>query len=141
MNALWSEFSSVHLEKIGGWRRQIADITSPGVLFYPFSGPDFAYADALFPGARDYVLCGLETVDQILGAEGVGAGDDESPGSEGSGQGTGLPESTGTEEDTPCGGEFESRVVYHPESSGYTLVYFPALRGVAIIDSTVVRQV
>lgn len=65
MNGLWSSFASNHLSKIRGWRGQISDISSPSVLFYPFSGPDFVYADALFPGARDYVLCGLEPVNRI----------------------------------------------------------------------------
>jgi hypothetical protein len=34
-------------------------------MFYMFSGPDFLYADAFFPGASTYVLVGLEPVGQI----------------------------------------------------------------------------
>jgi hypothetical protein len=30
-----------------------------------FSGPDFLYADAFFPGARNYVLCGIEPVGSV----------------------------------------------------------------------------
>jgi hypothetical protein len=30
-----------------------------------FSGPDFIYANALFPNARAYVLSGLEPVDEM----------------------------------------------------------------------------
>ena len=65
MEQLWNQFDTRHLSKIRGFRRDISDVGSPGVLFYPFSGPDFVYADGLFPGARDYVLCGLEKVNPI----------------------------------------------------------------------------
>ena len=34
----------------------------PETVFYPFSGPDFVYAEALFPGADRFILCGLEPV-------------------------------------------------------------------------------
>jgi hypothetical protein len=36
-----------------------------GALFYPFSGPDFLYAHALFPNASSYVLTGLEPVGAV----------------------------------------------------------------------------
>ena len=31
-------------------------------MFYMFSGPDFLYANAFFPNARTYILCGIEPV-------------------------------------------------------------------------------
>lgn len=31
-------------------------------MFYMFSGPDFLYANAFFPYARTYILCGIEPV-------------------------------------------------------------------------------
>jgi len=34
--------------------------SATGTLLYPFSGPDFANAHALFPGCRNYILFGLE---------------------------------------------------------------------------------
>ncbi|CAN5415256.1 hypothetical protein BH23VER1_BH23VER1_26930 [soil metagenome] len=36
-----------------------------GTVFYPFSGPDFLYADTFFPGARTYILFGLEPVGPV----------------------------------------------------------------------------
>ena len=40
---------------------QLVGIGTNGV-FYPFSGPDFAYVVNMFPNATCYVLCGLEPV-------------------------------------------------------------------------------
>ncbi|MCB9230422.1 MAG: hypothetical protein H6581_02060 [Bacteroidia bacterium] len=34
-------------------------------VFYPFSGPDFLYANAFFPEAEQYVMCGLEPVGKV----------------------------------------------------------------------------
>jgi len=36
-----------------------------GNVFYMFSGPDFLYADAFFPEARNFVLCGTEPVGSV----------------------------------------------------------------------------
>ena len=35
------------------------------MTYYPFSGPDFLYADAFFPDASTYILAGLEPTGQI----------------------------------------------------------------------------
>lgn len=36
-------------------------------VFYPFSGADFLYANAIFPDADTYFMCGLEKVGSTLG--------------------------------------------------------------------------
>lgn len=40
----------------------------PAPVFYLFSGPDFLYANALFPEASDYILCGREPVGNLPNA-------------------------------------------------------------------------
>ncbi len=43
------------------WRnREISDLKTHNTLFYPFSGPDFLYANILFPDAKKYILVALE---------------------------------------------------------------------------------
>src|SRR5581483_3656163 len=55
-DSAWTKLETRQLSKIAGWtggnlRGRDANV------YYMFSGPDFLYADALFPGARNYVLC------------------------------------------------------------------------------------
>jgi len=58
----WNQSTAKNLKEIEKWSHLKF---SPGVndsitLFYPFSGPDFLYADAFFPSAHTYFLVGLE---------------------------------------------------------------------------------
>jgi hypothetical protein len=39
--------------------------TAQPTVFYPFSGPDFIYANAFYPKAKTYVLAGLEPVGTV----------------------------------------------------------------------------
>ena len=64
MDRLWNQYLA-RRSHLGGFRSQIGGLASPGVLFYPFGGPDYIYSNALFPGARNYVLVGLEGVDAM----------------------------------------------------------------------------
>ena len=58
-NAIFAKIENHQLTQIQAWSR--AKLTSPSpVLFYMFSGPDFLYANALFPNASTYVMSGLE---------------------------------------------------------------------------------
>jgi hypothetical protein len=58
-NAIFAKVENHQLSRIQAWSR--AKLTSPSpVLFYMFSGPDFLYANALFPNASTYVMSGLE---------------------------------------------------------------------------------
>ncbi|MCB1095372.1 MAG: hypothetical protein KDN22_07300 [Verrucomicrobiae bacterium] len=64
MNSLWERVEDQRLSKIREWRqRELGGLTSHPLVFYPFSGPDVLFADAFFPDARTYVLCGLESPD------------------------------------------------------------------------------
>ena len=74
-SAAWQHHAAYFDTAFGGAeRRQLSRIrawsganvkTNPPVLFYMFSGPDFLYANAFFPGAPTYVLSGLEPVGDI----------------------------------------------------------------------------
>lgn len=64
MDSLWA-VSSGRQSYIRGFRGEIGGLGSPGVLFYPFGGPDYLHASTLFPGARTYILVGLEGVDAM----------------------------------------------------------------------------
>src|SRR5262245_17512044 len=57
----WKKLETRQLSKIRDWQGK--NLTSPQqTMFYMFSGPDYLYADAFFPKAATYVLCGLEPV-------------------------------------------------------------------------------
>lgn len=60
----WKDFDVAVLEPMEAWADdklwEAREFTS--TLFYPFGGPDFATAFALFPGASKTVLMGLEPV-------------------------------------------------------------------------------
>lgn len=73
MDARWKRAGS-RLSKIRSWRsRSVAGIAAGrNSVFYPFGGPDFLYADAFFPTARNYFLCGLEPVGTIPNLNAMG---------------------------------------------------------------------
>jgi hypothetical protein len=60
----FGEFERTQLAKIRAWSKGQLRVRRP-TMFYMFSGPDFLYADAFFPGASTYVLAGLEPPGQI----------------------------------------------------------------------------
>ncbi len=61
LDAAWARVDHAQLSKIRKW--SAANVKNPQpTLFYPFSGPDFLYADVFFPKATTYVLAGLEPV-------------------------------------------------------------------------------
>jgi hypothetical protein len=57
----WSKLEARQLSKVRDWTGGNLRGRASNV-FYMFSGPDFLYADAFFPGARNYVLVGTEPV-------------------------------------------------------------------------------
>jgi len=65
MNARWHAFDAGRLQPIRNWRATALSGIHPATLFYPFSGPDFIYAETLFPGAERYILCGQEPVGEL----------------------------------------------------------------------------
>ena len=63
LNAIWAGLDAQQLSKIRAWSRANLKDRKP-VTYYPFSGPDFLYADAFFPDASTYILAGLEPAGQ-----------------------------------------------------------------------------
>ena len=63
----WTRLENEQLGKIRSWAdSEIGSIdAASGTIFYPFSGPDFLYADTFFPDAQDYILLGLEPVGAV----------------------------------------------------------------------------
>jgi hypothetical protein len=69
----WANLEKRQLAKIRTWSAEHITQRQP-VVYYMFSGPDFLYADAFFPGASTYVLSGLEPVGSIPDVEGLSRG-------------------------------------------------------------------
>jgi len=69
----FGELDRTQLAKIRAWSNATLRQRRP-TMFYMFSGPDFLYADAFFPGASTYVLAGLEPVGQIPDLERIPRG-------------------------------------------------------------------
>ncbi|NML67847.1 hypothetical protein HHL22_21805 [Hymenobacter sp. RP-2-7] len=63
----WVKYRATHTSRMDSWARTELDSVRQATttLFYPFSGPDFLNAYTLFPGARTYVLFGLEPVGSV----------------------------------------------------------------------------
>ena len=60
----WAQLERRQLSRIREWGPQFlaGSYESEAPMFYMFSGPDFLYANAFFPYARTYILCGIEPV-------------------------------------------------------------------------------
>src|SRR5262249_16170369 len=69
----FGELDRTQLAQIRAWSNATLRQRRP-TMFYMFSGPDFLYADAFFPGASTYVLAGLEPVGQIPDLERIPRG-------------------------------------------------------------------
>jgi hypothetical protein len=66
MDNLWATHQNAHRGPLQSWASsEIGDIKNANAMFYPFSGPDFLFASALFPSAETYVLCGLEPAEPL----------------------------------------------------------------------------
>lgn len=64
MDQAWANMEKRQLSLVRDWTKQNMP-PAQKTLFYMFSGPDFLYADAFFPGARTYILAGLEPVGSV----------------------------------------------------------------------------
>lgn len=76
MDATWRSLNQRQLPRIAAYSKANLAIRQP-TTFYMFSGPDFLYANAFFPGSKTYVMSGLEPVgrlpeSKILNARNVG---------------------------------------------------------------------
>ncbi|GJD84839.1 hypothetical protein [Methylobacterium haplocladii] len=65
-NTAFARVDKAQLSKVRDWSSAHigAGLRKP-TLYYFFSGPDFLYANAFFPDATTYVMCGLEPVGPI----------------------------------------------------------------------------
>jgi hypothetical protein len=72
-DSAWTALEKRQIEKIKAWSAQNLTQRKP-VVFYMFSGPDFLYADAFYPGADTYVLSALEPVGDVPDLNGVSGG-------------------------------------------------------------------
>jgi hypothetical protein len=76
MDALWRRYDEGRGQKIRAWAgREISDLQRYRSVFYPFSGPDFLYAQDLFPSAETYILCGLESAEPLPDFRSLTAGE------------------------------------------------------------------
>jgi hypothetical protein len=61
LNNSWKQTTSKNLSEISAWKEKnnlLLNDTLP--VFYPFSGPDFLYANAFFEHSNTYIMVGLE---------------------------------------------------------------------------------
>jgi hypothetical protein len=67
MQRAWDSLDDRQMEPLAKWRPGLVNQADAcnRPLYYFFSGPDFLYADALFPDLPVYVLCGMEPIGQV----------------------------------------------------------------------------
>jgi hypothetical protein len=67
LDRAWKQFEDRQLSKIRIWAPEALGpaYQDTGPMYYMFSGPDFLYANAFFPNASTYILCGIEPVGPI----------------------------------------------------------------------------
>lgn len=75
LNRLFGYFESTRASRIDSWRRSELGGLGSGLVFYPFSGPDYLFAHTFFPSASTYVLCGLEPVGTVPNLNAFSAGE------------------------------------------------------------------
>jgi hypothetical protein len=73
LDRAWNRLEQEQLSKIRAWGPQfLGDFYNDrGPVFYMFSGPDFLYANAFFPNAQTYILCGKEPIGSIPNIENI----------------------------------------------------------------------
>jgi hypothetical protein len=67
LDRAWERLEKQQLAKIRKWAPPYLGpaYEENGPMFYMFSGPDFLYANAFFPNANTYILCGIEPVGPV----------------------------------------------------------------------------
>ena len=61
LDDLFEQFQTLSAVPISQWAQKNLGEAHTSTVFYPFSGPDFVFANLLFPRANNYILCGLES--------------------------------------------------------------------------------
>lgn len=64
ISTTWNYFYLNQIMVIQKWseNNNITSVNDTATVFYPFSGPDFAFLNGFFPYAKNYILVGLENV-------------------------------------------------------------------------------
>ena len=67
LDKAWKQLDQRQLSKVRDWAPEALGnaYQDQGPMYYMFSGPDFLYANAFFPNASTYILCGVEPVGPI----------------------------------------------------------------------------
>ena len=67
LGAKWNKMEARQMGAVRAWAAGNlgAFHRTGGAVFYMFSGPDFLYANAFFPNASPYILCGTEPVGAV----------------------------------------------------------------------------
>ena len=66
MDSAFNRKEERQLSMARSWARgSVPDSSSSGTMYYMFSGPDFLYANAIFPNASTYILCGTEPIGEV----------------------------------------------------------------------------
>jgi hypothetical protein len=67
LDRAWAQLEQRQLAKIRDWAPQFLGdaYQDEGPMYYMFSGPDFLYANAFYPRASTYILCGIEPVGPV----------------------------------------------------------------------------
>lgn len=63
LNNIWEAKTNRFLYPIRNWMKSTGiddSVSAQKLVFYPFSGPDFEFANTFYPDADEYILCGLE---------------------------------------------------------------------------------
>ena len=71
----WEHFDKAQRANIRDWAARALgeNFVNEEPLFYMFSGPDFLYANAFFPNANTYILCGTELIGPVPEVEAMTA--------------------------------------------------------------------
>jgi hypothetical protein len=77
LNRAWAALEKEQLANIRAWAPQAlgSSYKDTGPMFYMFSGPDFLYANAFFPKASTYILCGIEPIGPVPDIDKIPAAD------------------------------------------------------------------
>jgi len=66
MDKAWGKTEERQLAKVRAWaQNHVPGSGSSSAMYYMFSGPDFLYANTIYPNANTYILCGTEPVGQV----------------------------------------------------------------------------
>lgn len=67
LDRAWKQVEQRQLARIHAWAPEALGpaYEDTGPMYYMFSGPDFLYANAFFPNASTYILCGVEPVGAV----------------------------------------------------------------------------